>query len=350
MLLNNKKIACDNNPNPKGYTFAIPSSERCNVQFSQWYLQYGFLYHKKGVVLIASYMITVILLLVVGTLIFRTATESRLVRREKETIQALYTAELGIEYGFSEARNTPMFQWLTHYVDAHTAELIRLDHAVYPAIVDGERVFLPFDDHAEFGEIDQDSGCYIPDNIPYGTIEVKAYADPNNSDETWMLSRARVDSSEKIIKYKMAASSLFENFFLYPGDHSFYRTDYDGKLDADGNPLGKIYVDGNIKLINGTFSNIKELSTNELGKIHLYSRQFLAPYYLDDRDGVRDGKAPLPQLGAETAHIFKIDDPYPWQNLRWPPNNFPATDWFNIDNHFYSQAGFFRWYRNPPQL
>lgn len=62
--------------------------------------------NRKGTVLIICYFVIVILLVLGSVLLFRSVNEKRFVERERDSIQAFYLAEAGIDWAINELRKT----------------------------------------------------------------------------------------------------------------------------------------------------------------------------------------------------------------------------------------------------
>ncbi len=254
-----------------------------------------------------------------GAYISSTIVQSQAVKRQSGVLQSFFSAEKGIEYAFVESQNHN-WNWATHQVDS-----IDLDgdtkindlsaKAVVPTVT------------LQGASINPVSFCYEIDT-PQGKVEVKAYADPDKPGETIVLSRNVVDSNLSIIRFRITRKSLYKYFFYYPGNKWF------GWMTFDGQGLGGIYVNGDIVLGGMNFTNVTEISTNSNGTISLWRDQYTPAYYLDDMDGVRNGKAPLPSLSA--GHIYSATNPYPWQDWKWPPSYWVPYDWKSVGAHFSS--------------
>lgn len=233
----NKKIACGNNPK----------------QFSKWYSAYTFLYqNNKGVILIASYAIAMVLLIVTGAIVSRTIVQTRAVQREKDALEALYAAEKGVEYAVIEYNEYNRlgygWNWCTHYVDINDidgdGDNTELMFNPLPIILQGTIL-------DDYGDADPYTGCYRL-NTPYGVVRVKVYP---AAGRVIILSQATVGRSTKTIEYHLARASLYKYLYFYPYTTTFGRAIYNGR------GYGGIHVNGDIRVSgNNYFYYLSELS------------------------------------------------------------------------------------------
>jgi len=277
----------------------------------------------KGILLVSTFLVAAVVTLLSGTYVTSSLVQSRAAQRDKDSLRDFYAAEKGIEYAFVEAQNKT-WNWKTHVIG---------DGSVLNPVNPGAGF-------ATLGNISDPnrpkynpaSGCYEI-QTPSGLVQVKAYADPDKSYETWVLSR----SGSKIIRFKLTRRSLYKYFYYYPTTQNF-----DWRNTIDGKNKGGIYVNGDIGLAGMTFTGITEISTPPLsaaaGAIMADKWQYLSPYWLDDRwvfpaeFGGGRSMAPLPQLAS--PHIFSSSNPYPYNDWREPPRSWPPYDWQSVDRHF----------------
>lgn len=285
----------------------------------------------RGVLLISTFAVAAVISVISGAYLASSLAQNQSVQRQKDSMQAFYAAEAGIEYAFIESQNRG-WMWATHQAETDTDNDGDTDpNELLPRQAG---VPIPTLDRTAIINTQDCPGCYEI-NLPSGQrIQVKAYADPARPDETLVLSRNTTDSASRIIKYRINRRSLYQYFLYYPGD-TILRD-----MQLDGKDTGGIYVNGNIGLGHSTFTRITELSTNKDGKIFLEYGHYNSPYELDISRGKMDGYAPLPYIGesASDPHIYSRDNPYPWKMWNWPPYNWPPIDWRNVDYHFRDEA------------
>lgn len=284
----------------------------------------NFKQDKRGMVLITTFMVAMVVFVFSGAYITGALVQSNAAQRQKASLQSFYLAEKGIEYAYIEAKNHG-WNWITHDVAAApdyglTVKNPPPSSALFPSSS-------PFD--AE--------GNYIAYSSSSATVRVKAYSDPDpgHTNEIIVLSQATSGSYTRLLKFRISQRSLYRYFYYYPTSHTF-----GSSPTFDGGWAGGIYVNGNIILSNPNLKNITELSTNALGIISVANSKYLAPYRLDDSAKIpgvesvnRGGAAPFPSLIS--PHIYSSTNLYAWWGSAdiWPP-----AAWRKVDSHFYSSG------------
>ena len=201
----------------------------------------------------------VITLLVMATVIVlggislrRVSSESRLINRHQESIQALEYAQKGVNLVYAELANNA-WQWYTHNAD-------------------GTRV-TPAPNICEFTQglvsINPETGCYTDNN---GNFEVIVYSDEGAS---VILAKGNTGQSQRVIEQRLSRQDLDDYFFFFPEDHIFTGATYNCG-DVSGNAIGAgIHVKGDILLYNSIFTNMPGLETE--GAFYFYSRKYPVP-------------------------------------------------------------------------
>ncbi len=276
--------------------------------------------NKKGMALVTVLGFASVLMVLSTAFVARSFQETNLTRRYQNSMSALYDAEKGIAYAFVEAQKAG-YNWATHEVDTldkngngDITELIPLVGTSLTATAT-----LP-------GSSINASGNYAVTTAT-GTIEVKAYVNPQSTSETILLCQATSGNNSRILKLNLSQRSMYHYLYYYPTGKVFSSVNFDGKN------AGGIYVNGNIGLSYSTFSNLSEFSTNTSGKLYATSYSYSPPYSLDNNDGVMDGKAPVPPLSATNnftwPYAYKTDN-YGW----WGYGGWVNSTLKNTGSHF----------------
>jgi hypothetical protein len=296
----------------------------------------NLLRNQRGVVLLTTYMVVLVLLALSAAFFSRTIQEKNMVQRQDDSLQAFYNAETGISYAYFESANAD-WEWFTHS-DSGTS--------LFPDALRTEGSTAD----CEFITAGEDTGCYAAQD---GSFILKAFRDPELGPTVTVVRVKGIgENIERILEYRIKTNTIFD--FAWWTPYSLNISDVGeningGRIHANEN----IYIDCDQKRLRG----IDTLSTGENGTIR-YSQytQYYAPYCYDFLDGIMDGKAPLPDLeldadnkrrwrGTLDSHPDAVK--YPWNyesglskkgaadNLSdyWPP-----FDWRNVDSFFYGSS------------
>lgn len=249
----------------------------------------------KGMVLIFSYFVLVVMLGLAGVAFVRSINESRLAQRCNNSMQAFYAAEAGIAYAYAEA-GRQNFEWYTHQ-DKDTpapTPIINMPDASINA-----------------------SGYYQADGKDF---QVKTYPEKILGVETGVLvilSQATVNNITRTIEYRVGQESAYKYFFFYPQHHTF------GTVTLDGRNYGGIHVNGNIFLEGEPqFHFLTELTSgsNTDGQGYI----------------LRPLRAQFPDLHGDVHLATTISDP--------TRLNYWMHD--NINPHFYYWGGSYAYFRS----
>lgn len=266
--------------------------------------------NNKGIALILALGLSSILLTLGIAYVGGSIQENNLSQRYQDSVTALYEAERGMAYAFVEAQNAG-YNWFTHIADnTNQNKLIANPNNTLTA----NNLLL----RGAGATMDANGNYYL--SLGKATIEARVYANPDNSDEAFILSRATVGPISRILKTKFTRRSLYKYLFYYPGSQYFSSGRFDGKN------AGGIYVNGNIILGgNPTFVNMNELTTNSQGALYVASNTYDSPDYMSS----------YPYLPSLTgSHEYSSSNPYPWRSWKWPNQYWPPYDWMNVKRHF----------------
>src|SRR3989338_8931551 len=189
--------------------------------------------NNKGVALILALGVSSVLFTLGMAYVGGAIQESNLSQRYQDSMASLYEAERGIAYAFVEAQNAG-YEWFTSIADTGDADADGDTRELIPAgtLTTGDLLF------GGSGATIASGNYNLPANISGATITVRAYADPLDQDVMFLMCRATVGSTTKIIKTKVLRSSLYKFLFFYPGSKYFYSGTYDCKN------AGGLYVNG----------------------------------------------------------------------------------------------------------
>ncbi len=239
--------------------------------------------NNKGVLLLSTFMLAGVLFVLSGVYMSSSIVQSRAVQRQKDSLQVFYAAEKGAEYIFAESQNHG-WAFATHEVAATDLDG---DGQINDLIPNASALSVSLTG----ASLNAMTGCYEVDAFQ-SKVEVKVYINPNEANETILLSRgtsARGDSA-RIIKNRLNHRSMYEYLMFFPDDQ-YFGGNYDGK------GIGGIHVNGDIILGGADFTNLTELSSS--GYLYYYNfSNYPPPYYLDDLDGNRDGFVQMVQNSA----------------------------------------------------
>lgn len=278
--------------------------------------------NNKGVLLLSSFMIGGLLFVFSGIYVTSTFVQRQVVERHRDSLQDFYAAEIGTEYAFLEAYNRA-WNFTTHEQaaidqdgDGYANDLVPLASPPSGNLITGT-------------SINPVSGCYEIRNPNTNIImaEVKVYSDPDHAGEILLLSRSQSIGGNgfRIIKTRLAYESLYKFLLFFPGGSTF-------KNSYDGNGVGGIHVNGDVRFFNGVrFSNLTEISS--AGYFSFTSTRYPAPYRMDDDwDGSRNGVAWMYNAS------YPPYDLYPTQ-LEWNSNPWGYVDFRSpIDKLFHGDA------------
>jgi Tfp pilus assembly protein PilX len=194
---------------------------------------------EKGLALIFSLFVVILLSASIGILYMSSVNEARQVQNSNAGLQALSEAEAGIAYASAiEQQNN--FLWYTHSAK-NTASLSCPHTPCSPEnYVSGAALT---------------NGCLT---VSGKSFKVKAYPEKRSGQLTGtviVLSQATVNNTTRTIEKRLAQSSAYQYFFFFPKSHTFETATYDGRN------AGSIHVNGDISLTGElTFKFLKELS------------------------------------------------------------------------------------------
>lgn len=314
----------------------------------------------KGIALISVYLLTTAFLGFTSAIYVQTLHQHRLVRQDVEAIQALYNAEEAIAYAQIEnAANNGA--WFTHVWNNQKTQLI-LASSPPPINTDTTKVAI-------------DSGGYYA--LLDGRFRLKAYPDKDASgniiDEVAVVRAMGIAGNTRRVIEKRLSNRVIHRYYIWSANSMSLSW---STLKANS---GRIHTNGNIYLYNANrINDFSELSTGEQGFIRYQWNQYLSPHYLDNLDGVIDGKSYAPMLNsgfnydvyndgtAEShPHIWKVpdsnnatpdlDEMYPWEYTdnngqretrweakgyprSWEPTRWPPEDWQETNSHFYGDS------------
>jgi len=235
---------------------------------------------KRGVILITTIMVGAIITVLGSAYVTSVVIQHMMDRNHIDNIKAIYAAEKGVEYGFTEfKRNT--YAWGTHEVDPDPDNNNILNRTT------------PFDSSLG-GVYDDATGSYIYDiyeDALDAKVEVRAYKDPDNEDQYIILSRGTVGRAQRVLKYKIGSTSLYQYFLFYP-DGYWTQWSFDGKT-IDGEPIGAIHVNGDLSVVRGQYNNIREFSISGHAFYSSTNINFHPAYYYDDNDEYGNSDAPI---------------------------------------------------------
>ena len=169
--------------------------------------------NQKGVVLITTFMVVLVLVALVAAFSARSISEKSLADRHDDSLKALYNAEKGIAYAYFEAERLG-WTWFTHDWNTMTGQLDSNDLSS----TDAERT-QGVDKDCHFindGSAGPEDGCYASDD---GTFIVKTFPDPNlGSGVTVIRSKGISGQLERVIEYRISRKSIFNYYMWTPYD------------------------------------------------------------------------------------------------------------------------------------
>jgi len=245
---------------------------------------------KKGSMLITAYLVLFVIVVVAGSIFNVVLSERKQIERESEGVKAINYAEMGLSYAYYESQNLG-WQWYTHKWNENKDKLIPLEPSD-PGFQQKLRDDCSFDA----------DGFYVENN---GKFMIKAYPHPDDDSQTTIVSMGASGNYQKALKFNLSRQGIYDFFYFSP-----YSVDLDNAVGnfpkLNGGSIhsnGDIYFDGPVRL-----ENISEMSTGREGTIYYrQSDQYPAPHYLDEYDGVSDGKAPIVRLD-KYWDVFRDDD------------------------------------------
>jgi len=281
---------------------------------------YNYISNKKGIVLLASYLVVMVVAILSTAFLTQVVTESKSAKRSTASVEAFYAAQAGLNFAYAECYLAG-WDWRTHdwangFVDTDVDV-----HATYPSNLnlsaawdsDGYYTIPGYDFKVRaYRELDWDKVAQN-DSDPYtGVIIIHS----QGTDPDSLVTRT--------LELRVSQRSMYQYFYFFPESHTFESGTY------DGGGYGGIHVNGNITFKSyPTFVNLTSLSAGDTydhgnpdhtGYLNYYNFQYSAPYSFDDNDpgsaDDRDGFAPMPISSAP---------PYNYYNL---------SEWFSTDYHF----------------
>ncbi len=202
----------------------------------------NILKNNKGIVLLASYFVVIMLLGLSALSFTRAIHENRLARRSNDSLLAFYEAEAGISYAYAEASEHD-FEWYTH-VDSDNRV-----PAGGTSRTDLSGITINFADPAQdqfttmpATSIDAATGYY--QEVTGRNFSIKSYPEQKNGNYTGVLvilSTAEVNGVSRTIEYRLGRTSAYKYFFFYSKTHTF------GTATFDGRNYGGIHVNGDIR-------------------------------------------------------------------------------------------------------
>ncbi|MFH1782842.1 MAG: pilus assembly PilX N-terminal domain-containing protein [Candidatus Omnitrophota bacterium] len=163
--------------------------------------------NQKGVVLIISYMVIVVLLIFIGSFVARSISESVVANRERDSIKALHIAEAGIEQAihdltldFIYSPGVPSFRDSRIYTSGGTS----ID------LTQGGGVSVP-QDYDNFYEIPYGTGYCVPavsTSIGGGIFRVELTNIPGEENEVWISSTGTYEGISKTIRTLVRAKDI----------------------------------------------------------------------------------------------------------------------------------------------
>ncbi|MCQ9208790.1 MAG: pilus assembly PilX N-terminal domain-containing protein, partial [Omnitrophica bacterium] len=211
--------------------------------------------NNKGIVLIVSYFVLVVLLGLTAITILRGINESRLAQRSNYSLQAFYEAEAGIAYAYAEAA-LQGFEWYTHENNATAVT------AASDVNIQDVNFIHPVPRNIANSNINATGDYSVNDTQGNERFRVKAYPERilgNLTGVTVIHSQATVNNITRSVEYRLARESAYQYFFFYPDTHTF------GTATFDGRNFGGIHVNGDIMLRgNPSFNFLTKLTSGWL--------------------------------------------------------------------------------------
>lgn len=269
----------------------------------------------SGFILIFTYVIIAILVVMAGSIFFRTTHETRLVRRGTDAREAMALAEEGVAYAIAELRAKNWQNWYTHVwenmeTSANLTANSDTNTKIGPASGNPDISNGPNANRCNFGQrynghpsqtgqdvlgtgyVAYEDSYFVPERCDTQHVFfVRTYPDYRSdmTDQTLqegieahvvvIRSIGIVNGTRRAVEQRISRRSLYEFFYFFPGSKLFFSGNYDGNTDTEGNPVGSMHVNGNIYLRYASFNNLKELSC--AGYIKQYSETYNSPEDLD---------------------------------------------------------------------
>ncbi|HAH22041.1 MAG: hypothetical protein A2Y00_07755 [Omnitrophica WOR_2 bacterium GWF2_43_52] len=249
--------------------------------------------NNKGVALILALGVSSVLLTLGMAYVGGAIQESNLSQRYQDSMASLYEAERGVQYAVLEARNSG-WQFLTHNVNPDRTLARQTGPALIPIIISDAQRTVGFEADGDYSIVS-----------PASRIEVRTYIDAVlDPQDIFVLARSTslATSTQKIIKLRVGANSLYQYQMFTPGSMEL--------RSIDGRGIGMIHANGNIQW--QTNGNARNLESVDCAGFMRYSYSYRVPaYLLDGLDGIMDGNAPLPN-GSSTYREWNLNDYNTW--------------------------------------
>lgn len=277
--------------------------------------------------LLATMAVATVLFILSGAYVSSSLGQNQVVRGELSSMKAFYLAEKGIEYAFIEAYDHG-WNWRTHQV-ANENALDAVDTADRPTIALGTVA-------------NYDAGGIYEVVTDSGEIKVKAYPDPDRTDETWVVARGALNGAEKILRFKISTHSLYKYFFFFPSTKTFSGATYDGK-GVGGIHVNKGASDNGDIVLGGTATNFQRLTELSCpGYIYYASSKYNSPLYYDRTDKNLNGGTETDSMGLLTRYAYPDYNYYENADMRSVSNHFSgntAKVWIDKDVDGVKDAG-----------
>ena len=239
-------------------------------------------HREKGVVLIFSLFVVVLLSASIGILYMRAINETRLTQRNSDSFKAFTEAEAGVAFAYTIERANN-FSWYTH-LDRNTR-----GNPSPPGTV------------ITIASIDPLTG-YL--QATGRRFSIKTYPEVIDTSATGVViihSQAMVNNITRTVERRLGQSSAYQYFFFFPTDHTFDTATFDGRN------YGSIHVNGNIYFKGSpTFQFLTELSCgpnapDTTDKGYFY-RALKASFY--DKSGEQDYTTTPGSLSKLDANMY----------------------------------------------
>lgn len=310
--------------------------------------------NQKGMVLITSYLVVIVLILLSGAFFARTIQESNLVQRQNDSLKALYNAEKGVAYAYFESC-AKGWAWVTHAWDGDNdvAVPVSTPPAALRTSVDCQ--FIPAPQEHE--------GSYAADD---GSFILKTFFDPQDDNVTIVRSMGISGDVRRVVEYRIARDSIYDFAWWSPDDLN---------LDDVGDNVngGRIHANGDITMSSSKrLYGVDTISTGrDRGIYYRNNGRYYAPGRYDwyvDGSGDINGEVPLPHLSLMEAEGINdrsrywagtdATEPYdqdyqtrhPWKYEASPDNwrfrsygthlagSWPPRDWRDEEYFFYGSS------------
>lgn len=271
----------------------------------------------KGVALLVSITVMLFLSMIASALFIRLFSEYKNSQAEKDSIDAFYHAEEGINYAYGELSLSD-YKWLTHDWSGNPLSLNPVTSSTY---------------QVQMGGSINSSGIYSVSGHHFNVVVFPEIDSGGNETGVIIIhsqGKSPTGRISRTLELRISKNSLFEYFYFFPNSTTFDTATF------DGSGYGKIHVNGAITFKGSpVFKNLLELSTANAannGYFQIYNSQYTSPYYYDKNYGTTaiDGVIPMIQ---NTAPPFDFSFPSDFRygiisKFNWGTNaKFEGTNW-----------------------